>query len=201
MTDKLAHAKLARAAAALNAHSGTSLPPLVLVTDDVRLADPLASARILPRGSMIVLRARQDARRAQLAAELRELTRSRKIKLLIANDAALAVRVGADGIHLSQAAAHAASHWRALHPYWIITAAAHSLASSHVADADALFVAPVFPTKSHPGGKSLGAIGLRIIAGQSTRPIYALGGIDAARAAELKGARLAGLAAIGALAV
>ena len=74
MTDKLARAKLARAAAALNARSGSALPPLVLVTDDVRLQDPLASAAALPRGSMVILRAQNDVQRAKLAVELRKTT-------------------------------------------------------------------------------------------------------------------------------
>ncbi|HEY2033666.1 MAG TPA: thiamine phosphate synthase [Rhizomicrobium sp.] len=199
MTDKLARAKLARAAAALNAPS--SLPALVLMTDDERLADPLAAARALPRGSMIVVRARQSSHRAKLAAELRDITRARETKLLIANDANLAGQIGADGIHLSQANARQASHWRALHPRWIITAAAHSLAACHIPDADALFVAPVFPTRSHPGGKFMDAIQLRIIAQHALQPVYALGGIDAISAMQLTGAKLAGLAAIGALAV
>lgn len=199
MTDKLARAKLARAAVALNTRSG--LPALVLMTDDERLADPLAAARALPRGSMVIVRARQSSHRAKLAAELRRITRVRGAKLLIANDADLAARIGADGIHLSQANARKASHWRALHPRWIITAAAHSLAACRVPNADALFVAPVFPTRSHAGGKSLGAVGLRIIARQALRPVYALGGIDAVSAMRLAGVNLAGLAAIRALAV
>jgi len=199
MTDKLARAKLARAAAALNPRS--RLPALVLMTDDERLADPLAAARALPRGSMVVLRARQNSRRAKLAAELRAITRTAGTKLLIANDAGLAARIGADGIHLSQANAKQAAHWRALHPHWIITAAAHSLAACHAPFADALFIAPVFSTRSHAGGKFLGAMQLRVIARQVLRPVYALGGIDASSAANLAGATLAGLAAIGALAV
>ncbi|HEX7726310.1 MAG TPA: thiamine phosphate synthase [Rhizomicrobium sp.] len=200
MTDKLARAKLARAANRLNAVSGSMLPALVLMTDDERLADPAAAARALPRGSMVIVRARQNADRATLARELRTITRARNSKLLIANDMALAARIGADGIHLSQASAHLASHCRALHPRWIITAAAHALGACHIADVDALILAPVFATASHPGGRHLGAIRLRIIARQAVKPVYALGGIDAATAVQLAGAKLVGLAAVGALA-
>lgn len=201
MTDKLARAKLARAAIQLNAHSGSALPALVLMTDDDRLADPVAAARALPRGSMVIVRARQKWLRAKLATDLRSIARAGHIKLLIANDADLASRAGADGLHLSQANAHQASHWRALRPRWIITAAAHSLAACHNSYADALLAAPVFPTRSHPDGKALGMIQLRIIARQAQRPLYALGGIGVVTARQLDGAKLAGLAAIGALAV
>jgi len=201
MTDKLARAKLARAAAALNARSGSALPALVLMTDDERLADPAAAARALPRGSMVVLRARQNARRAELAVELSAITQAASNKLLIANDADLATRIGADGIHLPEAHAHEASHWRMLHPGWIITAAAHALAATHVPAVDAVFVGPVFTTQSHPGATALGVTQLDLIARQSPVPVYALGGITADNAQQLADVKLIGLAAIGALAV
>jgi thiamine-phosphate pyrophosphorylase len=201
MTDKLARAKLARAANRLSMQSGSALPALVLLTDDERLADPIAATHALPRGSMVILRARDGAQRANLAATLLPLMRTRKIKLLIANDAGLAVRIGADGIHLPQRQARDATHWRALHPGWIITAAAHALSAIHVKHVDALFVAPVFATQSHPDKQHLGPLRLRLIAQQSRVPVYALGGINATTAEQLSGAKLAGLGAIGALAV
>ncbi|HEY7978678.1 MAG TPA: thiamine phosphate synthase [Rhizomicrobium sp.] len=200
MTDKLARVKLARAAAALNARSGSALPALVLMTDDERLIDPVAAARALPPRSMVILRARQDSRRAELASELRSAL-SADTKLLIANDADLAAHTGADGIHLSEARAHEASHWRAAHPGWIITAAAHSRAATHISAVDAVFVGPVFETRSHPGTVALGATQLDLIARQSPVPVYAIGGITADNAQQLADAKLVGLAAIGALTV
>jgi thiamine-phosphate pyrophosphorylase len=201
MTDKLARAKLARAAAALNARSGSTLPALILMTDDERLIDPAAAARALPSRSMVVLRARAESRRAELALELRAITRAIGNKLLIANDADLVTRVEADGIHLSEVRAHEAPHWRAEHSGWIITAAAHALAATHVSAVDAVFVGPVFPTSSHPGAAALGPAQLDLIARQSPVPVYALGGITADNAQQLADMKLAGLAAIGALAV
>lgn len=201
MADKRARTELARAAFALKAQSGARLPALVLMTDDARLADPVAAVRALPQGSMVILRARNDRVRARLAKELRPLTRARRIKLLIANDAELAARIGADGIHLSEALARQAAHWRACHPRWIITTAAHTLAATRDPHADALMLAPVFATQSHPGGKYLGAILARLIAQQAHAPLYALGGIEAKTARHLSGAKFIGLAAIGGLAV
>lgn len=196
MTDKLARAQLARAAFALKAN----LPALVLMTDE-RLADPVASVRALPRGSMVILRAKDGAVRTALAAKLRPLTRSQGTGLLVADDAELAQRIGADGIHLPEARANQATHWRARHPGWIITAAAHSPRAAQVRDVDAVLLAPVFATRSHPGNRHLGAILTRIIALQTRRPVFALGGINAATARKLRGAKLAGFAAIDALAV
>ncbi len=167
------------------------LPPLVLMTDDARLSDPLPAARGLPRGSLVVLRVRDAARRAELAAALRPLPHL----LLIANDASLAARVGADGVHLSEASAHHAAHIRALHPRWLITVAAHG----KIIDGplDAVFLSPIFPTASHPGAPVLGAVRANALAQQCRSPVYALGGITPANARSLHG--FVGIAAIGAL--
>ncbi|MBY6127598.1 thiamine phosphate synthase [Qipengyuania aquimaris] len=53
------------------------------------------------------------------------------------------------------------------------------------AGADGIFLSPVFPTASHPGGATLGAFGFNVLAQQSSVPVIALGGMDAQRAAEL----------------
>lgn len=202
MADKLARAKLARAAMRFAARTRYALPPLILMTDDARLADPLGAAGALPGGSMMIVRARQAERRRELALALKPIARTRGLKLLIAGDAALAGQIGADGIHLAEADAKQAAHWRARHAQWIITATAHSfhaLIAAH--SADAVIVAPVFTTASHPGGATLGAMRLRSIAQQSAKPVYALGGIDARTVDVLVGSNIAGIAAIGALAV
>lgn len=206
MADREDRAKLARAAMRLNArgcHAGR-LPPLILMTDDARLPDPTAAVNALPRGSLVILRSRDDAKRAALAERLAATARRRDLLLLIANDPALAARGGADGLHLSEARASEAAHWRAHCPRWFITCAAHDLRALHrpgVSHADALILSPVFATRSHEGAPHLGALRFRILAAHTRRPVYALGGIDAHTARALAGANAAGLAAIGALAV
>jgi thiamine-phosphate pyrophosphorylase len=189
--DKLARAQLARAATRFRADG---LPCLVLMTDDDRLPDPLAAAKALPRGSLVIVRARDGAGRARLAAALRKI---HGLRLLIANDGALAAKIGADGIHLSEAHAREATHWRTRHPRWLITAAAHSLRATAV-QADAVLLSPMLATASHESAKAL-AIRGRLIARQSPVPVYALGGVDAVTVRRLKGANFAGLAAISAL--
>ncbi len=199
MAEKRARLALARAAAHLSARHGGELPALVLMTDDERLADPLAAARDLPRGSMVIVRARQAAHRAKLAAAMLVLAGSRHLFILIADDPALAARLGADGLHLPEAHAHTAAHWRALHPRWLITVASHGNAPVPPA-ADAAFLSPVFATHSHPNRANLSAIRASFIAARARKPVYALGGIDAHNAACLSRA-FSGIAAIGALAV
>lgn len=201
--EKLARLRLARAAAALNRAAQCKLPALVLMTDDERLLDPVAAARALPRGSMVVVRARQSSHRAKLARSLQAIARERGLTLLIANDPALADRVRAGGLHLSEANARRAAEWRARRPDWLITTAAHSLAACGRArqwGADAAFLAPVFATATHPDQVELGFGRARGLACMAPLPVYALGGVTAQSAARLRYSGFAGIAAIGALA-
>ncbi len=121
----------------------------------------------------------------------------RDLFVLIADDPALAALLGADGLHLPESKAREAAHWRARHPRWIISAAAHSLRAMHAA-VDLIVLSAVFPTRSHPGRAALGAVRANTLAHASHIPVYALGGIDAQNASLLNG--FAGIAAVGALA-
>jgi thiamine-phosphate pyrophosphorylase len=185
--------KLASAAARLNAASNYSgiLPPLILMTDDDRLADPLGAARALPKGSLVIVRSRQAETRLHLLTAIRAIG---DCIVLVADDPDLAAQ--ADGLHLPERRAHEVAHWRARHPRWMITAAAHS---EKLQDADAVLLSPVFPTASHPGGAALTAVRANMIAAQSQVPVYALGGVTARNARLLHG--FTGIAAIGALSV
>ena len=166
--------------------------PLVLFTDDTP-CDWAAAARRLPRDSIVVVRGRDAKGRAALFDCLRPLP----LRLVIADDPELAME--ADGLHLPEARAREAAHWRARHPGWIITASAHSLralmASTHL---DAIFLGPVFATASHPGGKVLSPARAAFMAAHAMVPVYALGGVTARNAA-LLAPSFSGIAAIQAL--
>jgi thiamine-phosphate pyrophosphorylase len=201
MGSALARSKLARAARALNRAAGVQarLPSLIFMTEETRVTDPVSVAANLPKGTAIILRHRDDARRAELAERLAEISRRRGLRLIIAGDPRLAIHVRAAGVHFSEARIEDAAHWRALRPSWLITTAAHSeravLRAANIR-ADAALLAPVFPTKSHPDARIIGSLRLRLIASRAALPLYALGGIGAANVARLTGARLAGIAAI-----
>jgi thiamine-phosphate pyrophosphorylase len=197
MPSAVERAKLARVALALN--EGSGLPSLILMTDEKRLGDPVAAARLLPKGAAIILRHTMSETRRALGQALSRLAHERGLLLLIAGDAALAARIGAHGLHLPETRASEAKHWSCVHPSWLITAAAHSeraLASAARAGADAAILAPAFPTLSHRGRASLGVARLRLMAGRATLPVYALGGVNAQNVQRFAGARLAGIAAI-----
>lgn len=53
------------------------------------------------------------------------------------------------------------------------------------ARADAVLLSPVFPTRSHPGGRVLGGLRFALLAARCPLPVLALGGMDAARARRL----------------
>jgi thiamine-phosphate pyrophosphorylase len=192
MSGALSRAKLARAAHSLNAGQ------LVLLTDDLRLPDPVAAVRALPPDSLVIVRARDKARRAELAARLRGLAWARGLILLVADDPALARAIGANGLHLPEIRARQAAHWRAKNPGWLITAAAHSLgAVLKASHADAVLLSPIFATASHKGAPALSAARARLIARGVATPVFALGGVSASNAALLSG--FSGIAAISAL--
>jgi thiamine-phosphate pyrophosphorylase len=204
MSDSLARHALARAAARLNVRSryAGQLPHLVLLTDDLRLPDPLSAARALPRGSMIIVRSRSRDTRRALAVSILKMARSRAFTVLIADDPELANACKADGIHLPESMARHAAHWRARRPGFIVTVAAHSMrAVCRAPMADAILLSSAFPTESHPDRSPLTPARMALLARHSRLPLYALGGIDARNAARIRGINFIGLAAISALAV
>src|SRR4029077_1627653 len=87
LSDRLSRAQLARAAGRL----GTGpLPTLVLMTDDDTLPDPLAAARALTRGSMVVARSRDAGRLDRMSRALLKMARRNGFAVLIAGDPLLA---------------------------------------------------------------------------------------------------------------
>lgn len=70
----------------------------------------------------------------------------------------------------------------------------HSLSELRRAlHAEAVLLSPVYPTRSHPGGKVLGPLRWRLIAAHSAVPVIALGGMNPHRARRLKAAHWAGI--------
>ena len=183
------------------------LPPLILMTDEVRLADPEAAILALPRGSAVIFRHYRANDRRMIAKGLARACRRRGLKLLIAGDVRLAIEVGAQGLHLPEYLARrlACHRWgrRGLKPDWLITVAAHSLIALQRArrlGADAVLLAPVFATASHPDARPLGPLRFSAWVRESPVPVYALGGVTAANARRLAASGAAGIAGIAAFA-
>lgn len=189
-----------------NPRARHNLPRLFLVSDERRQSDVVALARRLGRGGGVVLRHYDDPGRAGLAARLARVAASRHLVLVVAADWRLAARVGAAGIHLPEAMARHA----VLAPLlgWVrrrgalLTIAAHSpaaVARARRLGASAAILSPVFVTASHPGGRIIGAPRFALWSRRAGLPVVALGGMGPATWRRLGGARVAGMAAIGAL--
>ena len=180
---------------------GRSLPALIMMTDDRRLPDPIPAARLLPPGALVIFRHYGAPERETVARALRRVCHVRRLLLLIAGDWRLATRIGADGIHLPEALVGRAGGWRR-RPDWLVTAAAHSpaaLCRARAAGVDAVLLAPVFATVSHPEAISLGPLRFAGLVRDAGLPVYALGGIANLTARRLQGSGAVGIAAIGAL--
>ena len=176
------------------------MPPLLFFTDPQRTPDIEAAARRLPPGAAIVYRTFGDPGAEIQARRLVELARRRKLRLLIGADAALAARVGADGVHLPERLAAQAPRLR--HSGWVVTTAAHSPRAARRAlafGADAAVVSAVFPSRSPSAGPPMGPLRLAALARMAGGPIYALGGVNDETASRLLPAGLVGLAAVEAL--
>jgi thiamine-phosphate pyrophosphorylase len=184
------------------------LPRLFLLTDTLRLSDPLGAASRLPTGAAVLLRHYDAPDRPTLARALARLCRARNLALLIAEDTRLAADIGADGVHFRESSHARIAAARARHPGWTITAAAHSFPAMLRAGrhgADAAILSPVFATRSHPGAHPIGPVRFAdmVHAARKAVPalaVYALGGITAANVGRLKASGAAGVAAIASLA-
>jgi thiamine-phosphate pyrophosphorylase len=169
-----------------------TLPALWLISDarnDAALERALAA---LPRGSGLIYRHYhlEPAERLARFRALRRIARARGHVVVLADSALTAREWGADGIYGAP---------RALWPRragLLHLATAHDLRELGLAarlGADAALLSPVFPTATHPGGKTLGAVRFRLLARQSRLPVIALGGMTAKQARALRWSRWAAI--------
>lgn len=141
----------------------------------------------LPRGSGLIFRhyhLEPVERRARFK-QLRRRARLRGHRVVLSGSVAEARRWGADG-------AYGADLARGPAALRLVTV--HSLRELRRAHrADAMLLSPVFPTRSHPGGKVLGALRWKTVAALSKVPVIALGGMNPRRARQLRTKHWAGI--------
>lgn len=196
--------KLAEVARALNeAHpAGAGLPPLFFFTDEVRTPDPLGAIENLPRDCAVILRHYGIPGRAALAKQMVEACHGQGRLCLIAGDVRLGKASGAHGLHLREADLARAEPAHGPRERWLVTASVHNEAAIKAAEdlrVDALFLSPLFPTKSHPEAPGLGVARFSELAHMTDLPVYALGGITDETASDLLTSGAVGIAAIGGL--
>ncbi len=204
---------LSNIAGRLNLAAGAHrFPPLILMTDEARLPDPVPGAAGLPTGSAVLLRHYGSPERERIGEALAGICRSRRLDLIVAADARLARQLNARGLHIPSwlaggdgaLARREVWKWRRRpgRPEFrrYVTAAVHDrreMARALALGADALIAAPVFATESHPAARPLGTLRLAGLTAAAPVPVYALGGITASNAARLVPAGAAGIAGIG----
>ena len=149
----------------------------------------------------MILRDAGHPDRKILGAALRRATRARGQRLLVSGDPTLVRRLDADGLHVPEGRIGnpAISQWRRTNPGLLMSVACHSLSALRRAEragADIALLSPVFPTASHPGGRTLGLYHASALARACRLPVLAMGGIDRGNANRLPPA-FSGFAAIG----
>jgi thiamine-phosphate pyrophosphorylase len=149
-----------------------------MLTDERQSDDLWLALNRLPKGSGVVFRHyRLDpSHRRKLFDKVKHHCRRRRLLLLLAGDNRLARAWRADGFYGAATARHPGSLLRG--------AAVHDVAELKAAErthADFIFISPVFATRSHAGGETLGRMGFVALASRSRLPVIALGGMNERR--------------------
>jgi len=184
-----------------------SLPAVILMTDDHRLADPIPALARLPLHSMVIYRHYNHPDRDKLAWRVRQACRKYGHLFFVSADIGLATRIAAHGLHLPD---RAQSHLRhalqtAQSCGLMVSASVHGLSQLNrlrvfAHNIDAVIISPAFATQSHPGAKHLSHQvfnQLACLAYRAGIAPYALGGINYKHLLQLKSAPLSGIAGIG----
>ena len=162
---------------------GFTLPRIWVLSDARNDAVLDAALKRLPRGSGLVFRHYHlpEAERRTRFTALARIARARGHLVVLSGTMAQARAWGADG-------AYGPAALLARGPRGLRLVTVHSLQEmTRARRADALVLSPVFPTRSHPGGKGLGPLRFLALAARSRLPVIALGGMDARRATRLGG--------------
>ena len=140
-----------------------------------------------------------------LAQQMRKLTRKYDAKLLINREIDIAIKVGADGVHLGGDSLSASEARKQIGPDGLIGVSTHTIDEVQQAQqtgADFVTFGPVYATPSKlPLGQPVGLEVLRqaVIAADSNLPLFALGGVNIVRIPELLQCGCRNVACIGAI--
>lgn len=180
------------------------LPFSLLIISDgcdqlaARITSVLAGAARDASPRLAVLLRDKHAGARQLCNEaraLRPLTRSHGALLIVSDRLDVALLADADGVHLPEAGLDVAEARQLLGPQRFIGVSRHDLPGVRAAEragADYATLSPVFTSPEK--GEPLGVSAFAAIARDSALPLFALGGVTAARVPELVQAGARGIA-------
>ena len=177
-----------------------TLPRCFVLSDSERLPDPGPLLKNMPPGSAVILRHKNRRQLAKLAQRIVPLAHTFGLKVLIAGDVRLALKTGADGLHLSERQARRGPPpIRVRKPGFLCTAAAHgpqALQRAKRAGADLALLSPVGLSASHPDVPLPGFLRFLTWARGARLPVVALGGVTPKTVRRLNKAPVYGIAAI-----
>lgn len=178
-----------------------------ITPDCAETSELLRRTRLALEGGAGVLQYRNKTSGAGLRLEqalrLRDLTREFRVPLLVNDDAQLAARIDADGVHLGASDGAPASARALLGPNRLIGVSCYNLpalARAAVQEgADYVAFGAFFPSTVKPGAVAADLALLRQMRAELEVPLVAIGGITAQNGAELIKAGADALAVISAL--
>jgi thiamine-phosphate pyrophosphorylase len=183
-------------------HGRTRLMPRAIgMSDTGRAPDPMPLLFGLPAGGAIILRHPDPLHLTGLVRDTIPVARRLRLLVLISSNPQIALKFGADGVHLPEAMVQRRPNvaWARLRPNWIITTSAHSapaLRRAQTSGADGALLSPVVATASHPQNRPLGYLRFSALCHNRQIKVYALGGISRRNLRRLKGSGCQGVAGI-----
>ncbi len=183
----------------------TRNPVICLVTDRTRF-DVLATVRAAVAGGVDLVQVRErgleDRALLALVVGVLEQARGTEARVVVNDRIDVALAAGAHGVHL-RGDSIPASRVREIAPAgFLIGRSVHALDEAIAIDregaVDYVIFGTVFPSASKPAGHRIAGVeALAAVCAAVRTPVLAIGGIDAARAAEARRAGARGVAAIG----
>ena len=136
------------------------------------------------------------------AVELQKLCKEYQVPFVVNDNVDIALKMGADGVHVGQSDMEAGDVRKKLGPDKIIGVSAQTVEQAVLAEkrgADYLGVGAVFPTGSKDDAEDVSFETLKAICEAVNIPVVAIGGINRNNVAELAGSGIDGIAVISAI--
>lgn len=166
----------------------------------------VSQAELALQGGATILQLREknlgDEAFLEEAKEIQQLCRKYGVPFIVNDNVEVALKVGADGIHVGQKDMEAGNVRRLLGPDKILGVSAQTVEQAILAEkngADYLGVGAVFPTGSKDDADDVSHETLTAICKAVKIPVVAIGGISKNNLLELKGTGICGVSVISAI--
>lgn len=185
---------------------------LIVGTDAVGGRDLVGLVTAAVEGGVTLVQLREKAvpfaETVALARALKAALAPHGVPLIVNDDVQMALAAQADGLHVGQDDLAPAAARAAIGPDRLLGLSVGNLAEARLVDpalvdpalVDYVGVGPVYPTGTKPdAGAAIGLDGVAALRARLTLPLVAIGGIQAANAAEVLASGVDGLAVVSAI--